>query len=57
MPHSTKVWAPSSTAALSQVARDEKLKKLISIMLPENREMRALCVKLGFKMFSAWKKT
>ncbi len=37
---------------LIQVARDAKIKKLISIMLPENREMRALCVKLGFKMFS-----
>jgi acetyltransferase len=38
---------------LIQVARESKLKKLISIMLPENREMRALCVKLGFKMFSS----
>ncbi len=37
---------------LIQVARDDKIKKLVSIMLPENREMRALCVKLGFKMFS-----
>jgi acetyltransferase len=37
---------------LIQVARDSKLKKLISVMLPENREMRALCVKLGFKMYS-----
>lgn len=37
---------------LIEVARQEKLKKLISNMLPENREMRALCVKLGFKMFS-----
>jgi len=34
------------------VAREAKLKKLISNMLPENREMRALCTKLGFKMFS-----
>ena len=37
---------------LIEVAREEKLKKLISNMLPENREMRALCVKHGFKMFS-----
>ena len=37
---------------LIDVARQAKLKKLISIMLPENREMRALCVKLGFKMYS-----
>jgi len=37
---------------LIAVARQAKLKKLISIMLPENREMRALCVKLGFKMYS-----
>ncbi len=35
------------------VAREAKLKKLISNMLPENREMRALCVKLGFKMNSS----
>jgi acetyltransferase len=37
---------------LIEVAREAKLKKLVSVMLPENREMRALCVKLGFKMFS-----
>jgi acetyltransferase len=37
---------------LIAVAREAKLKKLISNMLPENREMRALCVKLGFKMHS-----
>ncbi len=37
---------------LIAVARDAKLKKLISNMLPENREMRALCTKLGFKMHS-----
>ncbi len=36
---------------LIQVAREEKLSNLISNMLPENKEMRALCVKLGFKMF------
>jgi acetyltransferase len=35
-----------------QVARDEKLKKVTSNMLPENREMRAICTKLGFKMTS-----
>ena len=37
---------------LIAVAREAKLKMLISNMLPENREMRALCVKLGFKMHS-----
>ena len=37
---------------LIQVARNEKLKKVTSNMLPENLEMRAICVKLGFKMFS-----
>jgi len=35
---------------LIKVAKEEKLKKLISVMLPENREMRALCTRLGFKM-------
>jgi len=38
---------------LIEVARKEKLGKLISNMLPENREMRGLCLKLGFKMFSS----
>jgi len=38
---------------LIEVARKEKLGKLISNMLPENREMRGLCMKLGFKMFSS----
>jgi acetyltransferase len=38
---------------LIQVARDEKLTKVISNMLPENREMRALCTRLGFTMFSS----
>jgi acetyltransferase len=38
---------------LIQVARDEKLTKVISNMLPENREMRALCTRLGFQMFSS----
>ncbi len=37
---------------LIQLARDEKLKKVTSNMLPENREMRAICSKLGFKLFS-----
>ena len=37
---------------LIQIARDEKLKTVTSNMLPENREMRAVCVKHGFKMFS-----
>ena len=35
------------------MARDEKLGKVVSNMLPENREMRALCTKLGFQMFSS----
>jgi acetyltransferase len=38
---------------LINVARQERLGKLVSNMLPENKEMRALCVKLGFKMFSS----
>ncbi len=37
---------------LIEVAKVEKLSKVISNMLPENREMRALCQKLGFKMYS-----
>ena len=37
---------------LIDFAREEKLKMVISNMLPENREMRALCVKHGFKMYS-----
>jgi len=37
---------------LVQLAREEKLSKVISNMLPENREMRAMCVRLGCKMFS-----
>ena len=35
---------------LIKIARDEKLKKVTSNMLPENREMRAICTKLGFRM-------
>jgi RimJ/RimL family protein N-acetyltransferase len=35
------------------VARKERLTKVVSTMLPENREMRALCVKLGFKMYAS----
>jgi acetyltransferase len=38
---------------LIQVANDEKMTKVVSNMLPENREMRAICTKLGFKMFSS----
>ena len=34
-------------------ARAEKVGKVVSNMLPENREMRALCTKLGFKMYSS----
>ncbi len=37
---------------LVQLAREEKLSKVISNMLPENREMRGMCVRLGFQMFS-----
>jgi acetyltransferase len=38
---------------LIQVASDEKLSRVVSNMLPENREMRAICTKLGFKMISS----
>jgi acetyltransferase len=38
---------------LIEVAKEAKLKKLVSVMLPENREMRALCVKHGFQMYSS----
>ncbi len=38
---------------LIQFAREEKLTKVVSTMLPENREMRALCTKLGFRMFAS----
>jgi acetyltransferase len=37
---------------LIEFARKESISKLVSNMLPENKEMRALCIKLGFKMFS-----
>jgi acetyltransferase len=37
---------------LIQIARDEKLKMVFSYILPENSEMRALCLKHGFTMFS-----
>jgi acetyltransferase len=37
---------------LVEIAGAEKLKKVTSNMLPENREMRAICTKLGFKMYS-----
>ncbi|HKS74030.1 MAG TPA: bifunctional acetate--CoA ligase family protein/GNAT family N-acetyltransferase [Terriglobales bacterium] len=35
---------------LIAVARDEKLERVVSTLLAENREMRALCQKLGFRM-------
>jgi acetyltransferase len=38
---------------LIQLAREEKLSKVVSVMLPENREMRAICTRLGFKMSSS----
>jgi len=44
-------------SAADPTRREEKLSKLVSNMLPENREMRALCTKLGFKMFASWKTT
>jgi hypothetical protein len=34
------------------IARDEKLKMVVSNMLLENHEMRAMCVRYGFKLFS-----
>ena len=37
---------------LVAVARDEKLKRVVSTILTENREMRAICQKLGFRMES-----
>src|SRR5271169_2986655 len=38
---------------LIQIARDEKLKRVVSNMLREKREMREVCVKCGFKMYSS----
>lgn len=35
---------------LIAVARDEKIKRLVSTILGENREMRAICQRLGFHM-------
>ncbi len=35
---------------LIEVAKDEKLERVVSTMLAENREMRAICEKLGFKL-------
>jgi acetyltransferase len=37
---------------LIAVARDEKLKRVVCTILAENREMRAICQKLGFRMES-----
>ncbi len=37
---------------LIAVARDEKLKRVVCTILAENREMRAICQKLGFHMAS-----
>jgi acetyltransferase len=37
---------------LVAVARDEKLKRVVCTVLAENREMRAICKTLGFKMDS-----
>ena len=35
---------------LIAAARDEKLRRVVSTILAENREMRAICKKLGFRM-------
>jgi acetyltransferase len=35
---------------LIAVARDEKLRRVVSTILAENREMRAICQKLGFRL-------
>ncbi len=35
---------------LIAIAKDEKLKQVVSTMLGENREMRAVCTKMGFKI-------
>ena len=37
---------------LIAIARDEKLTRVVSTILAENREMRAICQKLGFRMES-----
>ena len=37
---------------LIAVARDEKLKRVVCTILAENREMRAICLKLGFHLES-----
>jgi len=38
---------------LIKAAKDEHLGKLVANMLPENKEMRGLCQKLGFRMLSS----
>jgi acetyltransferase len=35
---------------LIAIAKDEKLRRLVSTILAENREMRAICLKHGFKL-------
>jgi acetyltransferase len=35
---------------LIAIAREEKIKRVVSTILAENREMRAICQKLGFRM-------
>ena len=37
---------------LIQVAKDEKIDRLVSTLLTENREMRSICQKLGFVLRS-----
>ena len=38
---------------LIAIAREEKLQRVISTILAENREMRAICQKLGFHTYSS----
>jgi acetyltransferase len=38
---------------LIDLAHKENITKLVSNMLPENKEMRAICIRLGFKMLSS----
>jgi len=35
---------------MATIARDEKIARIVSTMLGENREMRAICQKLGFRI-------
>jgi acetyltransferase len=35
---------------LIEIGRDEKLSRIVGHILPENRTMRSICLKLGFRM-------